>query len=184
MWKLIRKWWFLQRLEDQILLYTGKENSETIFARRGGPTLSSDDFFIKGTQEWPGIASRPLGKYLSWLLFWRWCENRERYNRRIYEYMDFLKYWKEKSYIDYAKIIQSNGNMIQTNMPHLTSKADDIHGLVGLLELIQQTYPLTWGAMLKLCAFVITTLMTSVVGAYFLIKLGNYIIHHYILHSI
>ena len=162
MWKLIRKWWFLQRLEYQINYHTGKYRLENILS--GESILSSESFFIDGTSKYPGIAKRPLGKYLSWLLFWRLFEGEKRYKRRVHEYMKFFKQWKEKKYID-TIAIPKDGDIVL--MPNLSSKGEDAHGLAGLFELLLERYPLTWSATGKIIAFVIM----SAGGIYGFIKL-------------
>ena len=164
MWKLVRKWWFLQRLEFQINYHTSIGRLEEIFA--GHSILSSERFFIDGTEKYPGIAKRPLGKYFSWLLFWRWFESEERYKRRVHEYMKFFKQWKEKKYID-TMAIPKGGHIYL--MPTLSSKGEDAHGLFGLFELLLERYPLTWSSGGKISAYIIT----SAGGIYYLIKTIN-----------
>ena len=138
-WRSIRLWWFLQRLEQKIELHSAKALLGDILL--GKTVLSSQQFFIIGTKEYPGYAKSPLG-WLSWILFWRLFESEERFNRRAHGCMNFFEYLIAKKYVALA----STGHGF---MPHLTASGMDIHGLTGLSEFLQQRYPLTWGATLK-----------------------------------
>ncbi len=168
MWKFIKKWWFLQRLEFQINYHTGKSELENILS--GRTVFSSKGFFIDGTSKYPGIAKRPLGKFFSWLLFWRWVERKEHYKRRVHKYMKFFNQWEEKKYIEMIKI-QKNQHI--THMPNLTFKGEDAHGLFGLIELLLERYPLVSSSTGKISAFIITTVVGSTGLIYLIIKLIN-----------
>ncbi|KKR13345.1 MAG: hypothetical protein UT43_C0046G0010 [Parcubacteria group bacterium GW2011_GWC1_39_29] len=149
MWRLIKKWWFLQRLEEAIALHTGKAPIEDILLGRS--VLLSQEFFIYGTDKYPGIVFRLLGRF-SWLLFWRKHEDPEKLNRRIHEYNNYLKYWLENNYIEMRKI-EKNG---QTGfMPITTHLADDIHGWFGLIQLTKDKLPAPWMIVTSVVAFLI-----------------------------
>ena len=128
MWRLIKKWWFLQRLEAIIIMHTAKNSFQEVLI--GKTVLLNEQFFILGTKEYPGIIFRPLGKF-SWLLFWRknWkFENKDKlsetqsFKRKIHEYHNHFKYLKEKKYIAWEPT-QSG-----TDYPNVTYLADDVHG--------------------------------------------------------
>lgn len=155
MWRLIKKWWFLQRLGNIITLHTGKNSFEDVLS--GRTVLLNEQFFILGTKDYPGIIFKPLGKY-SWLLFWRrsWkfehlrtlIESQE-FKKKIFEYHNFFKYLKEKNYIAWEPTEKG------VPYPNTTYLADDAHGLSGLIQLIADTFRVPWGIIVAVITFLI-----------------------------
>lgn len=170
MWDTIRKWWFLQRLEDSIAHYTLKPTTSTSDIISGTKVLSSKDFFIAGNEEHSGIADISVNR-LSWLFFWKKKNKEKLLRKRYYEYNIFYEYLLrlDNQYIE-LKQIQDRP------WPVLTIKGHKAQGYFGLFELLLKEYPLTWGATWKTIVFVITILTSTTVGSYYLIRIGNYII--------
>ncbi len=172
----VKKWWFLQRLENQIILHTGKEELETILNEQS--TLSTKKFLIHGTKDYPGIAKRPWGHYLSLLRFWGLWESHEKYKRRVSRYMNLINQLKNEEYIDYAKTVDENGDLVTVaNVPYLTSKGEDVLGIFGLSEMILKKYPLTWANVFKLTGLMlaggICLSFTIAISYYAIITVNN-----------
>ena len=171
MWRLIKKWWFLQRLESVIALHTGKNSFKDVLS--GGTVLLNEQFFTLGTKDWPGIIFKPLGKY-SRLLFWRrhWkFENldklmeSQKFKRKLHEYNHFFKYLKEKNYIAWEPTQQG------TPFPNTTYLADDVHGLSGLVQLIADTFKVPWAIIGAIVTFIIGLRWNEIL--YYLSKIFN-----------
>jgi hypothetical protein len=146
MWRLIRKWWFLQQLEAAIALHTGKASVEEILS--GKTVLLTQEFFIKGTDKYPGIALKPVGRF-SWILFWRRWESPEKLKGRIHEYNNFFKYWIEEKYIEMQQTARG------IHMPATTYLADDVHGWFGLIQLLGNKFAVPWGIISAIITFFI-----------------------------
>ncbi len=168
MWQTIRKWWFLQRLEEVIEDHTLRESFEKVAS--GGRTLSTRDFFIRGKlPEHQGIIHKSISR-LRWWMPWENKRKEKLLKKRAYEYGNFYDslLYHEK----YIKLAEISGQ----SFPILTWEGHDVHGYGGLFELLLRKYPLTWSATWKIIVFFITTLTTTAVGSYFIIKFGNYVI--------
>lgn len=155
MWRLIKKWWFLQRLETISTFHTGKNSFEDVLS--GKTVLLNEQFFTLGTKDYPGIIFKPLGKY-SWLLFWRWnwkFENLDKlmksqgFKIKLHQYNNFFKYLKEKNYIAWEPTEKG------IPYPNTTYLADDIHGWAGLIQLIADTFKVPWGIIVVIITFLI-----------------------------
>ncbi|MFH1161858.1 MAG: hypothetical protein V1696_01090 [Candidatus Jorgensenbacteria bacterium] len=136
MWRFIKKWWVLQHLRKEIAFHTGQQPIEKLSS--GGKILPTQDFFIKGTDAYPGLAKKSVKRF-SWILWWRKKENMEKLKKRIHEYNEIFEVCVKESYIEMQ---QMDIGLIMPSTA--TPLADSIHGWWGLLQNVLKKYNLAW----------------------------------------
>lgn len=129
--------------------HTLKESFERV--RSGGRVLSSKEFFIEGTKEYPGIIYTSVNRF-AWWMPWEHKRRSALLKKRAYEYnrlYDSLLHHEKYIRVDSSE----NGPM-----PVLTWAGRDVLGWAGLLEMLQKKYPLSWSVAWKLFVLIVTAL--------------------------
>lgn len=135
MWRTIKKWWLLQQLYKAISFHSGKESIETL--AQGKRVLMTQNFFILGKEEYPGIAQKSVKRF-SKILWWRRKDNPKKLKKRIDEYNALFEACIDEGYI---KVKETDSG---TPMPTTTHLADGIHGWFGLLQALLSKYYFAW----------------------------------------
>ncbi len=166
MWRFIKKWWILENLREKIAFHTVQQPIEKL--SYGGKVLLTQDFFIKGTDQHLGIASKSVRRF-SWILWWRKKENTEKLKKRIQEYNEIFEICVKEGYIE----IQYMGDGIQQMPSTATPLADNINGWFGLLQAILKNYYLAWTIIIipLLVLFLGQSFWKNIIKV-FLIKIG------------
>lgn len=135
MMRFIKKWWLLRHLRRAISLHTNFTPIEKL--AMGNKVLLSQQFFIVGTEQYPGLAHKSLHRF-SWILWCRKKDNPERLKKLIHEYNDIFEVCVKEDYIEMRQT--EKGLMPSTATP----LADEISGIWGLLQGILSRYRLAW----------------------------------------
>ena len=90
-----------------------------------------------GTKDYPGLAYKSLRR-LSWILWSRKKENLEKLKALIQEYNDIFEVCVKENYIEMKTT--EKGLMPSTATP----LADEISGILGLLQGLLSRYRLAW----------------------------------------
>jgi hypothetical protein len=159
MWKFIKKWWFLKHLSKEIAKHTCIASVENL--SRGNAVLLSQQFFIVGTKEYPGLAMKSIHRF-SWILRWRIKYNEKTLKKRIQEYNDIFNVCVEEGYI-IMKEVNKYGILVKEKMPSTaTSKYDKINGIMGLFNAILKEYDSVWkNILLPIITFVLGIVWSS-----------------------
>src|SRR3990167_6384879 len=136
MWLFIRKWWVLEQLRKAISHHTSFASLDDI--SRGGAVLITEHFFIVGKENYPGIAEKAVKRF-SKILCWREKIDEKKLKKRINEYYNMFKTLVADQYITIVKA--ENGMEVPTIV---NPKADNIHGIMGLLQALLLNYLLAW----------------------------------------
>lgn len=112
---------------------------------RGNRVLSSQQFLISGTDEYPGIAVESLKP---WIRKWRKRVDSEKLKNRIDAYNDLFESCVAEEYI--AMRETNNGPM-----PAKGPKFDELHGISGLVQSLAQKFDRVWYLMLAVASYVI-----------------------------
>jgi hypothetical protein len=145
-------WWLLREFGKQIKLHTLLSSHEHV--RLGIAIDSSRDFFLDGTDEWPGLARRKAKRF-SRILWWRKKDNPDRIKAKLVSYNDLFDSCVKEGYIIYTASI---------NDRQFTSKGplyDESRGLAGLIQVAGKKFPLVWA----LFAWIITVII-AVIATY------------------
>ena len=170
MWYTIRKWWFLQRIEDAIKRHTLINDSENM--SYGEKVLLDRKFLIEGNKVYRGIIHISVNR-LRWVLLWKLLRRDRRLSERIYEYSNFYDYLVDKD-IGYIK----EETALAQPMPTLTIKGQKAHGVFGLAEMLLQEYPLTWDTMGRFFAVSVAAIAASSILADIGIRALRYVEPH------
>jgi hypothetical protein len=136
MWRTIEKWWLLEHLRKAIAFHTKQQPVGRLSG--GGKILLTQDFFITGTDTYPGLAKKSLKRF-SWILWWRKKENTEKLKGRIHEYNQIFEICEKEGYIE-MQLMEDGSYMPSTATP----LADKINGWFGLLQGLLERYYLAW----------------------------------------
>lgn len=148
MWYRIKMWWFLKQFGKQLTTHTLLEPREKLSV--GGVITSSSNFFIDGTDEWPGLARRS-SKRFSKILWWRRRDNLNKIKKRIVEYNDIFASCIREKYIS-CKTWQQNGQVLIALEPVKGDLYDESRGIAGLIQVVGKKFPAFWA----LFAWIIT----------------------------
>lgn len=140
MMRFIKKWWLLEHLDERILLHS----------RSDSKVLLSQEFFVKGNAEWPGLICRApnifsvfaWGRKLESVRKIKELESTPDFKRRIREYNDIFDVCVKQEYIE----------MVPTGkglMPSVaTPKYYHITGQIGLLQGLLEEHKLAWSMII------------------------------------
>lgn len=133
-------WWFLKKFGEQITLHTLLQPKEKMSV--GQVITSTSDFFIDGTDEWPGLARRSVKRF-SKILWWRKKENLEKLKKRIEKYNQiFMSCFKEE-YIE-CKEWKKEGDRLIALKPTRGKIYDESRGWAGLIQVVGKNFSMTW----------------------------------------
>jgi len=159
--RFIKKWWLLRNLRKAISLHTNFSTIESL--AMGKMVLLSQPFFIKGTDDYPGLVYKSLHRF-SWILWWRKKDNPKKLKKRIQEYNEIFEVCVKESYIEMRST--EKGSMPSTATP----LADEISGILGLLQGLLSRYRLAW-------TVIIIPLIVGILSSPIFKKLWERIIH-------
>ena len=141
MWLLIKKWWLLQNLDREITRHSIQ--SEIHELAQGQKVLLTRQFFIVGTESYPGIANKFAGRFnLPCRKF-----SPDKLKKKIHKYNILFDSCVDDGYI--AMTQTPSG----ASMPIITNSAYKIHGFAGLIQLLGQQFSNLWYLVGVLVAF-------------------------------
>jgi len=140
MWRFIKKWWFLQNLRNAITFHTSQQSMEKLHG--GGKVLLTQDFFIIGTDAYPGLAIRSVKRFYPILWWRRGGQDEKKIKKRVIEYNEIFEVCVKEGYIN-MQPTEGSVPMPSTATP----LADSICGWWGLLQNILKKYYLAWSVI-------------------------------------
>ncbi len=139
MWYRIKMWWLLRHFGKQITTHTLEQTREYISS--GGVILSTQTFFIDGTDAWPGLARKALKRF-SPILWWRRKDNQKKIKKKIAEHNDIFDSCVKEKYISLQMARSSNGVTALT--PVKGELYDESRGFAGLIQVVGKKFPMVW----------------------------------------
>lgn len=135
MWHRIKMWWLLQDFGKQISTHTSEQTRE--YVSPGQFIVLSREFFIDGTDKWPGLARRS-SKRFSKILFWRKKDKPEGIKKRIIDYNDILDSCIKEKYISLQES-KSGTHLLKGDL------YDEARGwAAGFIQVVGKKFPATW----------------------------------------
>lgn len=138
-----KKWWLLGCLRRAEKIHSTRGSNT------GRPVLISQDFFIEGDAEWPGLAHKyspyPRFRLERIFAFWKKEYGHFKLKEKINEYNDIYRVCLEEGYIKKEKITRKDpsGSDVMLEFPTVSNqKAYRIRGFpLGYLQGLLSGYP-------------------------------------------